>query len=77
MREKAWSKLRFPQETVFLPMEGKAPAQKPLKELWVRLSYDAGHAFTDRYGVRQLDGPRDMVGLALRSWREQKAVQYS
>jgi len=80
VREKALSQLRLPQETVFLPMEGQVPAQKALKELWshaVRLSYDAGHAFTHRKGVRQLDGPRDMVGLALRSWCERKAVQYS
>ena len=77
VREQAQSKLRLPQETVFLPMEGKVPAQKPLKELWVRLSYDAGHAFTHRKGVRQLDGPRDMVGLALRSWCERMAVQYT
>jgi hypothetical protein len=41
------------------------------------LSYESGHAFKDRCGVWRLNEPRDMVGLALRCWCEQKGVAYS
>jgi hypothetical protein len=69
-----------PSRAQCMPWNEWKQLRKNADEAWSkaeRLSYDAGFAFTDRNGVRQLGEPRDMVGLALRSWCERMAVQYS
>ena len=40
------------------------------------VSYEAGFPFTDREGSRHNDGPRDLVGLALREWTAAHGLNY-
>ena len=42
-----------------------------------RKSYESGFPFTDRWGIRRNDEPRDLVGLALREWCAQHAWFYT
>ena len=39
-------------------------------------SFKLGHPFQDRNGQMQCNEPRDLVGLALRSWCQKKRIAY-